>query len=84
VDFETRYFDAVFYSHLIKRIKPNPEIYEFVQEGLELKGEEILFIDDKVENIEGAKRFGWKAFLHNPALDIADEFHKYYEDGNQL
>lgn len=83
-DFETRYFDAVFYSHLIHLTKPNPEIYKFVQEGLELKGEEILFIDDRAENIEGALQQGWKAILHNPGLDIAEAFTKYLEYGNQL
>jgi putative hydrolase of the HAD superfamily len=84
VDFETKYFDAVFYSHLIHKIKPHQEVYQFVQEGLELKGEEILFIDDRLENVEGAKKLGWKAFLHNPELDIVDEFDKYLKHGNKL
>ena len=77
VDFETKYFDAVFYSHLIHKIKPNKEIYDFVQEGLGLKGEEIFFVDDKKVNVDSAISCGWKAVEHDPENDIADVFSDY-------
>jgi len=77
VDFETKYFDAVFYSHLIHKIKPHKEVYEFVQEGLGLKGNEIFFVDDNERNVEGALSQGWNAVKHNPENDIVDVFDEY-------
>ncbi len=77
VDFETEYFDAVFYSHIIKLIKPDPRIYEFVENVIGFKGEDILFIDDSLENISAAKKAGWLAIHHDPKLDIVNEFSSY-------
>lgn len=77
VDFETEYFDAVFYSHLIHMIKPNREIYAFVEDVIGFKGLQILFIDDREENIQAAKAFGWNAELHNPKEDISIKFKEY-------
>ncbi len=77
VDFETKFFNAVFYSHIIGLSKPDPKIYEFVQNGLGLQGSEIVFIDDREENISAARKAGWNAFLHDPANDIVDVFDHY-------
>ncbi|GLR18595.1 HAD-IA family hydrolase [Portibacter lacus] len=77
IDFETKYFKAVFYSHLIHLTKPNKEIYEYVQDGLHLKGSELLFIDDRKENVEAAKAYGWNAIQHNPEVDIVNVFDVY-------
>ena len=79
VDFESDYFDAVFYSHLIKMRKPNNDIYLFVEENIGMKGKEILFIDDNAENIESAKKIGWNAIHHNPKYDIVDCFEDYLQ-----
>lgn len=77
VDFETKYFDAVFYSHLIHKIKPYKDVYHYVEQGLGLKGEEIFFVDDKQENVDGALECGWKAIKHDPSNDIVDMFEGY-------
>ncbi len=77
LDFETEIFDAVFYSHLLKMRKPDPVIYEMVENITGLKGNEILFIDDRYENVEAARKLGWNAVLHDPEKDIANEFQNY-------
>ena len=77
VDFETKYFDGVFYSHLVHAIKPNKEIYSIVENTTGLKGHELLFIDDKSENIDAAKKLGWNAILHDPKNDIVEVFEDY-------
>ncbi len=40
--------------------KPEKEIYMIATEKARVKAEEILFIDDLEENIEGAKKHGWQ------------------------
>ena len=62
-DFEHRYFDAVYYSHLIRLRKPDREIYEYVLADAEILPEESFFIDDLEVNIEAARKLGIHAEL---------------------
>jgi len=58
-----------FYCHVISEdiqcMKPSREFYEILIKKLGEKPEEILMVDDKEENIEGAKRVGLKTLLYN-------------------
>ena len=58
-------FDYVFLSFEMNCIKPSREIYEKVNEMLFFNPEDILFIDDRQDNIEMAKEFGWKTLKAN-------------------
>jgi len=49
------YFIKAYYSHKIFKRKPYPLTYKFVLEDAGIKAEETLFIDDSINNIEGAK-----------------------------
>lgn len=69
-DFQARYFDAVYYSHLIRLRKPDREIYEYVLADAELVPEESVFIDDLEENIETARQLGIRTIHKTPDLDI--------------
>ena len=55
-------YDYVFLSFELGLRKPNIEIYERVQSELPFSKEDILFIDDRTNNIESAKEFGWNVF----------------------
>ena len=57
-----RYF-RLFYSCRIGLKKPDTKIYEFVVEQLGIKPSQILFFDDKQENVEGAAACGFKTWL---------------------
>jgi putative hydrolase of the HAD superfamily len=76
-DFEDRYFDYVFYSHLIGMRKPDIEIYQHVTTTLNIDKSDILFIDDLAENIAAAESFGWHGQVHNPNDEIADKIDGY-------
>jgi putative hydrolase of the HAD superfamily len=52
------YFIKAYYSHDIQMRKPYTETYHFVLNDAGLKAEETLFIDDSINNIEGAKLAG--------------------------
>ncbi|MBT8229360.1 MAG: HAD family phosphatase [Bacteroidia bacterium] len=76
-DFEERFFDQVFYSHIIGKRKPDLETYRYVEENLGISGENILFIDDMEENVLAARNCGWNACVHNPAHSIENKFSEY-------
>ena len=54
-------FDYHFYSNLLQMSKPNPEIYEHVCD--QIPSQNILFIDDKQENLDVAKLFDMETIL---------------------
>lgn len=61
------YFDAAYYSNEIGCRKPEAEIYEWVKQKENLIPEETFFVDDMPENVEAAKKAGWRAFhLNHP------------------
>ena len=56
-------FDDYVLSFEVDRIKPHPHIYRVALEKAEAKAEECVFIDDREENIEGARRMGINSIL---------------------
>lgn len=51
-------FHKAYFSFDLHLLKPNPEVYEFVINQHGLIPAETLFLDDKAENIEAAKKLG--------------------------
>lgn len=52
------YFHRSYYSHLMKKRKPDAEIFEQVLQENNLKAEQTLFLDDNADNISGAQLLG--------------------------
>lgn len=52
------YMDGAVISYQIQMIKPDREIYEYLLKKYELIPEECVFLDDRPENVEGAKAVG--------------------------
>ena len=50
------------YEH--RSVKPQPRIYEVVEEKAGRKGEQLLYIDDRLENIEHGRERGWQTIYH--------------------
>jgi len=55
-----------FASHLIRARKPDEAIYRHVERATGARGGEILFFDDLTENVESARRLGWRAHRIDP------------------
>ncbi len=60
-------FDHCTWSYALKLAKPEHEIYVCAAEGLKTAPANILFIDDKAENIEAAHAVGMKGIQYNYA-----------------
>lgn len=68
------YFHKAYYSHRMKKRKPDSEIYEQVLEENYLVPEQTLFLDDNAQNIEGAKALGIQTVLVTSPDLILDYF----------
>lgn len=70
------YFHRAYYSHIMKKRKPNADIFEQVLDENSLLAHETLFLDDNLPNIEGAKKLGIQT-VHVDAPDlILNYFHE--------
>ncbi|MCC6516245.1 MAG: HAD family phosphatase [Chitinophagales bacterium] len=56
-------FDHCYFSQEIGFRKPDREIYEYVMREQQLIPSEILFLDDKNENLQEPQKLGWHTFL---------------------
>lgn len=69
-------FDRRFASQILGHAKPGREIYQVVCKLLGAGPHEILFFDDKVENVKTAQQLGWHARVyqnhHRFLLDLEE------------
>ena len=72
-DFE-RIFDSTFYSHLIGKRKPDLECYHYVINEKNLIPDKTLFVDDSLENVEGALKAGLKSVHLLSGADFPELF----------
>lgn len=64
-------FDAVVISCEVGLSKPDPHIYRYCLDRLGLGPPQVLFVDDRADNIEGAARIGLRT-LHFEGPDALD------------
>lgn len=58
-------FDHTIWSHALKLRKPQAEIYHAAIKGLDTPAENILFLDDKPENIQAAIDAGMQGIVYD-------------------
>jgi 2-haloacid dehalogenase len=65
------HFDDIVVSGVEKMAKPDPAIYLLAEERFGLSGAQLLFVDDRAENIAAAIARGWHGhlFSHAEALE---------------
>jgi putative hydrolase of the HAD superfamily len=70
------YFHRSYYSHQMKKRKPDAEIFQQVLDEGGFKPDETLFLDDNRDNVQGASRLGIKTVhVVNPDM-IFDYFNE--------
>ena len=45
-------------------MKPDAKLYEVVERTSRLSGSELLYVDDRPENVAAGAARGWRAVLH--------------------
>lgn len=66
-------YDSIVVSARIKVIKPEKEIFDYALQAINIKPQNVLFIDDTAVNIEAAKFHGWNTVLFdtkNPRTSV--------------
>lgn len=70
-------FDVTVFSCVEKVIKPESRIYQLTLEKLEVKPREAIFIDDKKEYVEGAKKIGIHGILFESISQVKAALEAY-------
>jgi glucose-1-phosphatase len=58
------HFDGYVYSYEHGAMKPDAKLYEVVERETKCRGGEILYLDDRPENVAAGAARGWNAVLH--------------------
>lgn len=59
-----RQFDGYILSYKVGAMKPEPKIYEALEEMSGRRGGDIFYIDDRPENVKAGAARGWQVVLH--------------------
>ncbi|MCA9140587.1 MAG: HAD family phosphatase, partial [Planctomycetales bacterium] len=54
-------YDVKILSYEVRSMKPDSNIYMAAEQAARVRPDQILFVDDKAENVDAAKRRGWIA-----------------------
>ena len=64
-------FTGYVLSYEQRALKPHAPIYQVAEQMSGCRGGELVFIDDRADNIEGAAKLGWQTICHrDPAETI--------------
>lgn len=74
---ELNFFDGNAVSCYIGAMKPDVEYYERAIKKLSIRPEESLFIDDRIENIEGARAYGIPSILYDCPEQTIQKIEQY-------
>lgn len=62
-------FDGYILSYEVKAMKPDAKIYGALEEMSGERGAEILYLDDRPENVEAGAARGWQTILHHDPVE---------------
>ena len=57
-------FDGYIYSHEIGAMKHDAKIYAAMEKMCGRSGADIIYLDDRLENVQGGLARGWRGILH--------------------
>ena len=69
-------FTHATWSHTLKMRKPEPEIYAAAAHGLGVEPSQVLFIDDREDNVAGARAVGMRAVVYGPHAEFERELER--------
>src|SRR5258707_10223384 len=66
------HFERAYYSHTMRMRKPDTASFQYILKENQLKGQETLFVDDALINVEGAEKAGLQGLFVRPGRTIMD------------
>jgi len=70
-----KHFDHQIFSADVRRIKPEPAIYEYSLDALKVPASEVLFVDDRDVNLEQARAAGMRGIRFRSVNQLRDDLH---------
>lgn len=75
--FDINYLDDLIISAEINKIKPNLDFYKYILNKYKIEANELLFLDDNIKNINGAKKLGIQTIMIEKSINMIDEIKSY-------
>jgi len=69
-------FDVIIISAEVGYQKPEPEIFDVLFKKLDLKSDEVIFVDDTLKSLEGANKIGYIPILFEDNENLKNELSK--------
>ena len=66
------WFEIHLLSFEVQSLKPSPEIYRAAAERCNVEPQRSFFTDDRLENVEAARRAGWNAVIFEDVRSLAN------------
>lgn len=76
-NFDVEYLDDLIISAEIHKIKPNSDFYEHILNKYNIESNELLFLDDNSNNINGAKELGIHTIKVGKSTNIYEEINNF-------
>jgi epoxide hydrolase-like predicted phosphatase len=73
-------FDEIVISAELGLAKPDPRIYQFILNRLEVKPQQAVFIDDFITNVEAAKALGLETIHFTGSAEVQAQLRRLLED----
>ena len=70
-------FDKIYISANMNKIKPDKEFYLHILKDLNISEDELLFLDDSIKNVQGAKECGITTIRITKETNILEEIKRY-------
>lgn len=74
-----KYFAGKVISSHIKKIKPEPAIYEYLLGNFSLVPSETVFLDDLQVNLDAAKKFGINTLKVDNVIDLKSQLYAFLD-----
>lgn len=65
--------DDLIISAEISKIKPNLDFYKYILNKYKIGVNELLFLDDNIKNINGARKIGIQTIMVEKSINMIDE-----------
>ena len=75
--FNTSLLDDIIISADIGKIKPNADFYEYILNKYDIEPQELLFLDDNKDNVDGASNIGINTIKVEREMDLVEEVIKF-------
>lgn len=75
--FNVDYLDDLIISAEIHKIKPNSDFYEHILNKYNIDSKELLFLDDNIDNVNGAKQLGINTIKVEKNTNLIEEISNF-------